>query len=221
MSLLSSRAWRTILPLFIVSLLPFVTSAMRTHWVLTTSPETIDDPSFMHFLEMPWPILSHMIGGSLFCLIAIVQFTPETRQALGRWHPRLGRIAILAGMTAALSGVWMVIYHPANALTLPIMSAGRFLFGLAMALSICLAMIAAGRRQFQHHRAWMMRAFALATAGATQGVLIMAHSALTGTMTAQAIALFAWVGWTINIAVVEALIVRANRLAPLRSPRTA
>lgn len=221
MSLIPTRAWRTPFLLFLIILLPLATSAMRTQWMLTTTPDTVGDPNFLHFLELPLPILSHMIGGSFFCLVAILQFTPEIRKSLGPWHRRIGRFAVYAAMVAALSGVWMVIYYPANPMTHPAMSIGRFIFGCLMALAIIQSMIAVGRRDFTNHRAWMFRTFSIATAGATQGILILATNTVTGIMTADSIAIMAWAGWIINSTAAEILIRRANRTAPYRAQKYA
>lgn len=221
MSLIPTRSWRTPFLLFLIILLPLATSAMRAHWMITTTPDTIKDPNFLHFLELPLPILSHMIGGSFFCLVAILQFTPEIRNSLGPWHRRIGRLAIYVAMIAAVSGIWMVIYYPANPMTLPAMSIGRFIFGCLMAFTIIQSMIAVGRRDFANHRAWMFRTFAIATAGGTQGILIITTNAATGILTPLTIATMAWVGWIINGIVAEYLIRRANRTAPYRASKYA
>ena len=93
----------------------------------------------------------------------------------------------------------------------------RAFFAGVLALSIILGANAARRRDLARHRAWMIRAFAIAVAGATQAVLIGSWSAIHGSAGAEEITVLLTIGFLFNAALAEA---RIRRVAPQIKPGT-
>jgi hypothetical protein len=86
----------------------------------------------------------------------------------------------------------------------------RLLVGTAMAISIVLAFTAIRRRDIPTHRAWMIRAYALAAGAGTQVLTQGISGPAFGTGDLPK-ALSMTAGWLINIAVAEWIIRRPAR----------
>ena len=83
------------------------------------------------------------------------------------WHRKAGRLLVVAGSMVALSGLWMTLFYsgaPGGAL----LWAVRLTVSSAMFLFIVLGFRAIRRRDIPAHRAWMIRAYALALGAGTQ-----------------------------------------------------
>jgi hypothetical protein len=95
------------------------------------------------------------------------------------------------------------------------------LFGSAMVLSIVLGFTAIRRRDVARHRAWMIRANAIALAAGTRVFMQGIGEVVVGTSDLSA-SLLAGAGWVINLAVAEWVIRRrpaAARTASVPAPR--
>lgn len=152
---------------------------------------------------MPLPVILHVVGATVFVVLGALQFSAGFRRRRPTWHRIAGRLAILAALLAAVSGLWLAFA------TLPDSSPLLFLFRLlaaaGLALCIILGFRAIRQRRLAQHRAWMIRAFAIGLGAATQvftlgfGEVIFGKSELS-------IALLNGAGWAINLAVAEWLI---------------
>jgi hypothetical protein len=117
---------------------------------------------------------------------------------------------VTLGLGAAFAALWMTLLYPTQTGTGVLLYLFRLAFGSAMAASIILAFTAIRRRDVARHRAWMMRAYALALGAGTQaftigfGEGIFGKSVLTTDLSTAA-------GWVINLAVAEYLIRRPGR----------
>jgi predicted membrane protein DUF2306 len=125
-----------------------------------------------------------------------------------RWHRRSGRILVVAGLLVAGSGLWMTLFYP-GAPGGDLLWGIRLVVGSAMAASIVAGFTAIRRRDITAHRAWMIRAYALALGAGTQvftqgiGNAVFGTSALTTDLSLGA-------GWAINLAVAEYVIRRSR-----------
>jgi uncharacterized membrane protein len=197
--------WLVPTGLIMLSLIPM---AAGGHRVAELTGGTEITPDNARFFAMPVPVLVHILSASLFCVLGAFQFVPGLRR---RWHRPAGRLIILSGLAAALSGIWMTLF-----LTRPfgdLLSVLRLLFGTAMVLSIVLGFVAIRRRDVLKHRAWMIRGYAIGqgagTQALTQALLIM----LMGTPDKLGTALAIGAGWVINLVVAQHIIsrIRENR----------
>src|SRR4029077_18544619 len=95
----------------------------------------------------------------------------------------------------------------------------RLVFVSAMVASLVLGVAAARRRDIAAHRAWMIRAYAIALAAGTQAFTEGIGSAVFGTGVLRG-DLAKGAGWVINLAVAEWAIRRGPPSAARRSCRT-
>lgn len=168
---------------------------------------------------MPLPVILHVLGATVFVVLGALQFSTGFRRRRPTWHRIAGRLAIVAALLAAGSGLWLAFA------TLPDSSPLLFLFRLlaaaGLALSIVLGLHAVRQRRLPQHRAWMIRAFAIGLGAATQVFTLGFGEAIFG-RTELSVALLNGAGWAINLAVAEWLIRRKpRRLARRSADRTA
>lgn len=90
-----------------------------------------------------------------------------------------------------------------------------------MIWSITLGFVAIRRRNFVQHRAWMIRAYAIAQGAGTQALTQIPLALTGGTPTGLSRTLLMAAAWVINIVFAEWIIRRSRRPArPTRIPST-
>jgi predicted membrane protein DUF2306 len=65
-------------------------------------------------LASPVPVLVHVVGATVYCLLGALQFAPGFRRRRPGWHRAAGRLLVVCGLAAALSGVWMPCPSPVH-----------------------------------------------------------------------------------------------------------
>ncbi|MEM7114324.1 MAG: DUF2306 domain-containing protein [Chloroflexota bacterium] len=159
-----------------------------------------------HYFAIPIPIVAHIVFGILFNLLGPLQFAPIIWQRWPAWHRWSGRLLFVSGIFVGLTGLWMNHFYPAYGGFLKYSGVGLSSIGLIVSLIIALRAIR--RRNVQQHKAWMMRAVALALGPATQRVIILPLFFTLGGLTDLMIGLLIWTGFLINLAVAERVIWR-------------
>jgi hypothetical protein len=194
-------AWRTPLYLIGLSLLPFISSASRL--ISIGNQKAASDLSMSRF-EGSWAMLVvHILSGSLFLLLAAFQFSPELRANYRLWHRLAGKIAIAAGVTSGASGMMLILAYPQGELATSILDLVRVGFAAALIIFIIAGLMAIRRGDVIGHRAWMIRAFALAVAGTTQALVIGIWLGAVGPLTPQSATFLITLGFALNIAFAE------------------
>lgn len=161
------------------------------HWSFEFDPAIVDRlPLFIHSIAM----LAFLIGGAF-------QFSTRIRSKRPQLHRRLGRVAGLGAIFGGLSGVWMTLLHVE--ISTPLLLAGRLLFGTAMALFMVLAIRAAMQRRFAQHRAWVIRAYAIAFTAATFPLFYLTAILFLGETTPLLDDTLQVAGWMINLFIAE------------------
>jgi multisubunit Na+/H+ antiporter MnhB subunit len=190
------------------SLIPVLASAVRPWEIVSNAQITTENA---RFLEMPLPILLHIIGFVPFCILGAFQFSPGLRRRKPGMHRATGWLIIPCGLLGALAGLWMTLFYPSADVGMlrfdgPYLYATRLLAGAAMALFLILGLAAILRRDIPNHEAWMMRSYALALGAGTQVfthipwlLFPSIHGELARTLCMAA-------GWVINLMVVETLL---------------
>lgn len=151
---------------------------------------------------------------------------PLIRRRHRTWHRRAGRVLTIAGLVVAGSAIWLTLGYPPKPGTGSLLFVLRLGFGSAMAACLVLGFSAIRRRDVAAHRAWMIRAYAIALAAGTQAFTEGIGQALLGTGELQG-DLAKAAGWVINLAVAEWVIRRrparrpARRLPPVTAPLSA
>lgn len=175
-------------------------------------------PADPRLTASPLPVALHIVCAVAYAVLGAFQFAPRLRQNHPRWHRAAGRVLVALGLAVALSALWMTLFYPRQPGTGELAYLFRLAFAAGMAACIILAFAAVRRRDIGRHRAWMMRAYALALGAGTQvftqsiGIAVFGGNTLTTDLMLGA-------GWAINLAIAEHLIHRHRGVE--RSRRTA
>ncbi|MFB7249177.1 DUF2306 domain-containing protein [Microbacterium sp. NPDC056234] len=194
--------------LIALALVPAAAGALRIGEIAADAPTTEANARFM---EMPLPVVVHIVAALVYSLIGAFQFLPGLRSRRIGWHRFAGRALLVpAGVAVALSGLWMTAFYdvpPIDGLALQL---SRFAVGILMLLFLVLGVRAVLRRDIGAHRGWMIRAYALAMGAGTQ-VLTSAPFAIAFGAPDEFWRLVQMdAGWLINIVVAE-MIIRRGR----------
>lgn len=193
-------AWWITGALIVLSAVPVLAGAVRLGAVTGGADKTSENA---RFVEAPVPIALHVCGASLFCVLGALQLNPTFRRRRPAWHRAAGKLLVVCGLTAGLSGLWMTQFYPRVEGDGPALYGLRLLFGSAMVVCLILSVDAIRRRDFAQHGAWMTRAYAIALGAGTQ-VLVHLPWLLTGGKPGeQGRALLLGAAWVINVAVAE------------------
>ncbi|MEV1116305.1 DUF2306 domain-containing protein [Actinosynnema sp. NPDC049800] len=199
----SRRAdWLVPTALIALTLIPMAGGALR----LTDLAGGEVTPENARFFAAPAPVVLHIVGAVLYCLGGAFQFAPGLRRRHRAGHRALGRVLVPAGLLMALTGLWMTLFYPFPEGDGHLLAAFRLVTGSATALALVLGLRAILRRDVVRHRAWMIRAYAIAQGAGTQALVTIAWVLLVGPATGLTRTLLLGLGWAINIVVAEWLI---------------
>ena len=166
-------------------------------------------PDDTQFHALPLPIVLHIVSALPFCLLGAFQFAPGLRRSFPGFHRLSGRLVVLCGLTAGLSGLWMTQFYLFSLQSQSMLLYGfRMLFGSAMVLSLVLGLVAILRRNVARHRAWIMRGYAIGQGAGTQALTALIWVLIFGTLGEPTKDLLMGASWVINLVVVEWLIRR-------------
>jgi uncharacterized membrane protein len=206
--------WHWLVPsgLIALSLVPVAAGSLRLAQLAGGAPATAANE---RFVSTPLPVVLHIVGASIFCLVGALQFSTSLRRRA--WHRRAGRVVVPAGVVAALSGLWMAVHYDLPASDNQVLMGLRLLTGIGMVTALLLAVNAVRRRDFAVHRNWMMRGYAIGIGAGTQVLTNLPWQLAFGAPSPMVRAGLMGAGWAINLAVAEWLIRRHSAPVP-RSP---
>jgi uncharacterized membrane protein len=196
-------SWRVPAALLVLSAIPVVAGSLR---LLEIAGGAQLLPANPRIDAVPAPVVVHIVAAAVFAILGVFQFSARLRRRRPSWHRRSGRVLVGAGLAVAGSGLWMTLFYT-GAPGGQLLWAVRLLVGSAMAAFIVLGFTAIRRRDIAAHRAWMVRAYALAVGAGTQAFTQGVGEALFGTGELST-ALSMSAGWVINVAVAEWVIRR-------------
>ena len=185
-------------------LVPILANALR-RVAMAVAPAA---PSSGEGGGMSLPVILHVVGATVFVVLGALQFSAGFRRRRPSWHRIAGRLAILAALLAAGSGIWLAFATLAD--YSPLLFVFRLLAAAGLALCIILGFRAIRQRRLPRHRAWMIRAFAIGLGAATQVFTLGFGEGIFGE-SELSIALLNGAGWAINLAVAEWIIRRTPR----------
>lgn len=205
--------------LIALSLVPVAAGSVRLAQLASGVPATAANE---RFVSTPLPVVLHVVGATVFCLLGALQFSTSLRRR--PWHRRAGRVVVPAGIVAALSGLWMAVSYDLPATDNAVLEAIRLVVGVGMVAALVLAVTAVRRRDFVAHRSWMMRGYAIGIGAGTQVLTNLPWVLAFGTPSPMVRAGLMGAGWAINLAVAEWFIRRTRLSAdamPVRIPSLA
>jgi uncharacterized membrane protein len=198
-------SWPVPLALVLLSLIPVIAGSLRLAEI-AGGPQLL--PTNPRIDASPAPVVVHVLAAAVYAFLGAFQFSARLRRRHPRWHRRSGRIVVVAGLAVASSGLWMTLFY-AGAPGGDLLWGIRLLVGSAMAAFIVLGFAAIRRRDIPAHRAWMVRAYALAVGAGTQvftqgiGEALLVISDLSTAISIGS-------GWVINAVVAEWVIRRPS-----------
>ena len=199
----AGSSWSVPAALILLSLIPVIAGSLRV-LEIAGGPHLL--PANPRIDAVPAPLVVHIIAAAFYAFVGSLQFSARLRRGRPNWHRRSGRLLVGAGTLVALSGLWMTLFYT-GAPGGDLLWAVRLLVASAMVSSIVLGFTAIRRRDITAHRAWMIRAYALAVAAGTQPFTQGIGEAIFGTSDLST-ALSVSAGWVINAAVAEWVIRR-------------
>jgi uncharacterized membrane protein len=200
--------WLVPTALIALTAVPFLGGAVRLVGLASGAEIT---PENARFVAVPLPVVIHIINALLFCILGAFQFAPGFRRRRPGWHRRVGRLLVVCGLAAGLSGLWMTQFYPLYPhLQAELLYGFRMLFGSAMVLSIALGLAAILRRDIARHRAWMIRGYAIGQGAGTQALVFLLWLLIFGTPSERTSEVLMGASWLINLVVAE-WIIRRNR----------
>lgn len=211
-----SSSWRAPALLIALSVVPVVGGAVR---LITVAMGAEVIPGNERFLAASVPVTVHILSVSVFCILGAFQVSGPVRQRNPAGHRRAGRVLVPIGIAAALSGLWLTFVYPPGDLDGPALFVFRLIFGLAMIVFLGLGFAAIRRRNIAAHRAWMIRAVAVALGAGTQVLTHIPLSLLPDLHDEPGRAVAMGAGWVLNLAVAE-WIIRRPRPVRHRVPAT-
>jgi uncharacterized membrane protein len=194
--------------LLLLAFIPVAAGMFRLTQLAGGAPVTPDNA---RFFAAPIPVLLHIVGVTIYAVLGAFQFSPGFRRRHPGWHRRAGRVLVIAGLVAALSGLWMAQFYAIVPADHPLEHAFRMLAGSGMALSIVLGFLAIRRRDVSQHQDWMRRAYALGMGAGTQALTQLPWMLLIGVPDDLTRAWLMGAAWGINLGVAEWLIWRRKR----------
>jgi len=205
--------WRVPAALVALGTVPVIAGSLR---LVELSGGASTMPSDARYDASPLPVVVHIVSATVFAILGAFQFSPRFRRRHPGWHRRAGRVLVVAGLGVALSALWLNQFFPKVEATREVLYPLRVAFGLAMVATIILGFLAARRRDFTRHRAWMIRSYAIGLVAGTQVFTLGFGGVIFGTADLTT-ALLMGAAWAINLAVAERAIRKKTRR---RSPAT-
>ena len=202
--------WPIPAALIVLAAIPVVAGSVRLTQLAGGAPPTADT---IRFVAAPIPVIVHIIGATLYSIVGAFQFAPGLRRRFPAWHRVAGRVLVLAGLAAALSGIWMALFYAIVPADHVLLHWFRLAAGTGMAGALILGLLAIRRRDVATHQAWMRRAYAIGMGAGTQALFLLPPMLLFGSIDDLTRALLMGAAWGVNLAVAEWLIRRPRRAA--------
>ncbi|WP_236788724.1 DUF2306 domain-containing protein [Amycolatopsis sp. GM8] len=199
---ISVVAARRLVPagLLVLSVVPVVAGAMRVTELSSGAEITPDNA---RFFATPLPVVVHICAVTVYAILGAFQFAPGLRRRRPGWHRWAGRLLVPSGLAGALAGLWMTLFYPRPGNVGDLLTGFRLVFGSAWILFLVLGFAAILRRDVSRHRAWMIRAYAVAMGAGTQVFTNLAWVLAAGTPGRLGNTIVMFAGWAINLAVAE------------------
>jgi len=155
------------------------------------------------FERHPVLLFVHIIPGTLFMILAPLQFVPKIRSRYLKFHRYSGRLLVVFGLTIGVTALFMsfkMAIGGVNETTATVVFASIFLFSLIKSFYHIL------RSEVALHREWMIRMFAIGFAIATVRPIVGMFFALSRLSPHEFFGIAFWLGFTIHLLAAEAWI---------------
>jgi uncharacterized membrane protein len=160
------------------------------------------EPANEGFLDYPTIVAMHVVLGALYMAFAPFQFVRSIRSRHLGYHRRMGRVLVALGVVVGATALFMGLVIPFSGRAESVLI-GLFGSLFLFAIGKGFAHVRAGRVAL--HREWMIRAFAVALAIATQRVIFIPSLLVVGDPTHGQIVMLSLAAWTAALVVHSSL----------------
>ena len=160
------------------------------------------------FADNPWLTALHIAPGPIFLVLAPFQFSARIRTRHLRLHRWSGRLIVLLALAAGVSGLLLV---PRFRFTGFAASSAALVFGMLFVVAILRAFVAIRRGDVEHHREWMIRAFAIAIGISVVRIIGALMVVASRAQPFEILSWSFWIGWSVALAAGEWWIRRSRR----------
>ncbi len=150
---------------------------------------------------------AHVFFGSIALVVGPFQFFQLIRLKFLAIHRSIGFIYITSCLIGGLSGFYLSFYTYGGMIA----SAGFMVISVLWGASTTMGFLKIKDKDFEQHRHWMMRSFALTFAAVMLRVWIGVFVGAVGLTYDAAYDIVAWLSWVPNLMLVELLIFKMNR----------
>lgn len=120
------REWLIPASLLLLSAIPVLAGALRLTSLAGGAEIT---PENARFFALPLPVVLHIVGATVYCVLGAFQFVPSVRRRHPRYHRLAGRVIMPMGLVAAASGLWMTAVYDLPAADGGLLPLVRWVFG--------------------------------------------------------------------------------------------
>ncbi|MBK8202823.1 MAG: DUF2306 domain-containing protein [Bdellovibrionales bacterium] len=202
LSNLKRTDWIVISSLLLLSIIPVIAGIVRMNELIGG----IVTAENSRFHASPIPVTMHIISVTIYSLFGAFQFSEGFRMQFTKLHRQFGKILIVSGFFAAITGLWMSLFYPAANYDGPFVQFVRLIVGTAMLIFLVFGVDAILRQEFKEHGAWMIRAYALGLGAGTQVLTHVPWFVFPSIKGEFSRAVFMTLGWVINVIVAEVII---------------
>lgn len=190
------KQWRTFVLLMLLGMVSIGLGALQLN---TISQGAVAGA----YVDMPVPIVLHIVFGIVFNLLSPFQFVDVIRAKFLKFHRCNGVLLVLSAVIVTFTALWMNHYYPSYGGLLKY--SGIVAYNIVMLAALYLAIKHALKQHIKNHQLWMMRAVAVGLAPATQRIIIIPLVVIFGEhiVTDLFIGLLIWSGLIINLLFVE------------------
>lgn len=189
------------LSLILLGAVPVAAGVYRVMMLLSGGPVNHETERFFAF---PISIAVHVLSTSMFVVLGALQFSGSLRRR--GWHAMSGRLVWTSGLVTAVSGLWLTLVFPQGHHDGSWLFAVRLMVISGMLLCLLKGLQAVLRKNFDAHRDWMIRSYALAVGAGTQFFTHLPWLFFPESATEVTHTLCMAAGWGINFAVAEWII---------------
>ena len=197
----ADRAFWVAIGILLVTMAVFIGLRLVTDIPHVLSGELPDESEFEYrYAAYPWLAYAHILPGAVYLTLAPFQLWRGFRNRNLRRHRRIGRVALVAGLT---SGVFGVLFGFFQSFGGTLQASASVVFGVWFVTALLVAYRAVRRRDITTHRRWMIRAFAVGLAVGTIRIWIGLFEGFGVLETRDAFGVAFWISFTLHAVIAE------------------
>ncbi len=160
------------------------------------------EPANLGFLDYPTIVALHVVLGAVYLAFAPFQFVKRIRSRHLGYHRRMGRVLVAVGLVVGVTALFIGVVIPFSGWAERVLIG---LFGSLFLFALGKGFVHIRARRVALHREWMIRAFAIALAIATQRVIFIPSLFVVADPTDEQIVTLSLAAWSAALVVHSSL----------------